>query len=124
MKRDMNLVRAILVQVEANNDLADWAPLSFPDRSAEEVSFHVCIMAEGGLLEATDSSSLGGHFEWHATRLTWAGCEFLDTIRNDTVWKQVVSAIAREGGPASFAIVKALAFHFLKQHFKTLGALE
>jgi hypothetical protein len=39
--------------------------------------------------------------------LTWAGHEFLDAARNNSVWNKAKSAIVEKGGAVSFEILKA-----------------
>ena len=59
MKRDMDLVRSILLAIEANqNDPFDWIDLDIPGRSPWEVAYHIMILAEAGLIEAQDLSSM------------------------------------------------------------------
>lgn len=43
-------------------------------------------------------------------RLTFDGHDFLDNIRNDTVWSKVKSQIGRVGENVSFALIKEIAF--------------
>lgn len=44
-----------------------------------------------------------------ALNVTWAGHEFLDTARNETVWTRTKELVKEKGGSASFEVVKALA---------------
>jgi hypothetical protein len=97
MKRDMELVREILRRVEDHQQAMGWVPLDIPGHSREEVSYHVMLLAQAGLLEATDLVSTAG-FLYEAKRLTWAGHEFLDAIRNDTVWNKVKETVKEKGG--------------------------
>jgi hypothetical protein len=48
MKRDMTLVREILLAVEAFPEGSGWVDIRSADHSAEEISYHVKIMSEGG----------------------------------------------------------------------------
>lgn len=48
--------------------------------------------------------------------LTWNGHEFLDNVRNDTVWAKLKRAVAEKGGAVSFDVLKALALSYAKAH--------
>jgi hypothetical protein len=53
MKRDMDLIRQIMIQVEANPHPLSFAEINIPDRGEEEISYHIdseCLgSAAGGL---------------------------------------------------------------------------
>ena len=59
MKRDMELVRAILLAME---DSPSTGPgeLVIPDYDTEAVMYHLKIMREAGLIKAVDASSADG----------------------------------------------------------------
>ncbi len=108
MKRDMDLVRSILLQVEANeDDPRGMIPLDIPGKSPMDVSYHVMLMAEAGLITAHDLSSSSG-YNFIPKRLTWSGHEFLDAARNETVWNETKMTVAKKAGTVSFEVLKAL----------------
>ncbi len=93
MKLDKDLVRDILLAVEAyKGDPREWKDIRIESKDREEIAYHACILAEAGLLEAEDLSSPDG-YDWRATRLTYEGHEFLDTVRDSEMWK--LTRIAR-----------------------------
>ena len=88
MKRDMDLVREILLQLENSNaQPLGPAEIAIEGRTNTEVSYHIELLHEAGLLEARNWSSHSGH-DWRAIRLTWWGHEFLDAARSDTIWRE------------------------------------
>ena len=55
MKLDHDLVRDILLAIEASNgNPLGWITLEIPDRTKTELSYHVQILAEAGFIEAQD----------------------------------------------------------------------
>lgn len=62
---------------------------------------------QAGLIEAIIEKATGD--VCRAGDLTWNGHEFLDAIKNDTVWNDVKKTAAKHGGSLPFDIVKALA---------------
>jgi hypothetical protein len=116
MKRDLDLCRQILQQVEDHDKAMGAVPLNIEGHSAEEVSYHVMLLAKAGLLEAFDFTSTAG-FNWQPKRLTWEGHEFLDSIRNDTVWNSVKKTVMEKGGAIPFELLKLLALQAAKSLF-------
>lgn len=113
MKRDMDLVREILLAVEASESPDGWITLELPERAPAELSYHVMLLHEAGMLIGMDLSTLDGT-EWQPERLTYQGHEFLDTIRDSEVWKRT-KAGAEQAGVASVAFVWDLAKAYGKQ---------
>jgi len=108
MKRDMDLVREILLKVEeSTNDPRGFITLDLPGRSPQEVSYHVMLLSEAGWLEASNHSSSAG-YSWKPKRLTWQGHEFLDNARNDTVWNSTKAKVKETVGSASLEVFKGL----------------
>ncbi len=116
MKRDMDLARQILEQIEASSTVGGWIQLSIPDRTSDEVSYHIKQLNQAGMIDADDVSTMSG-FDWRAKGLTWEGHEFLDNVRNETVWRRVKATIQDKGGTASFEIIKELAIEIAKSVF-------
>jgi hypothetical protein len=106
MKRDMDLIREILLEVEKRQGLTGWLDLQIPSRDTEEVAYHVKLLDQAGYLQATDLSSHDG-FYWAPKSLTWEGHEFLDAARNETVWAKAKSFIRENGGSVPLEVVKA-----------------
>ena len=117
MKRDMNLVREILLALEADTERG-LIDLTIDGFSVDEVSYHVKIMAEAHLLEAIDASSHDGD-DWRAAGLTWQGHEFFDAVRNDTVWRKTKQLIAEKGGAIPFEILKGLVMKIATSSFES-----
>ena len=110
MKRDMGLIREILLQVEARPSVNDWGPVEIDGRSQEEISYHVKMLDDDGLLEALDMRTLGPDgFKYDPKFLTARGHDFLDSIRSPSVWGKVKQQLAVVGGSASLEVVKTIA---------------
>jgi len=116
MKRDMELVREILLAIESSPTTRVNITIKVKDFSSKEVSYHVMLLAKANLIEARDTSTLQ-EFRWHPIRLTWEGHEFLDATRDDKVWKKVKGEIAEKGGSFTLDIMKGLASQFLREQF-------
>lgn len=61
MKRDMDLVRLILLEIEkSTEDPRSEIRLQIPNYTFEQISYHVMILHEAGLIEADDLSTTVG----------------------------------------------------------------
>jgi Hypothetical protein (DUF2513) len=111
MKRDMDLARRILLEVEAfpgpiihpNNQIV------IDGHAAEEIIYHVMLLHEAGLLDAYNLSNRRG-MNWKPKRLTWLGHEFLDASREPSRWEKAKSVVLEKTGGLSFEALKQVLF--------------
>jgi hypothetical protein len=99
MKRDMDLVRKILLAIEASPSGRAPEALQIEGYDAAQIGYHVVIMMEAGLVEGIDTSDMDSPGpEASPTRLTWSGHEFLDAARPPERWERVKAMVAKVGG--------------------------
>ena len=60
---------------------------------------------------------------WSAVRLTWDGCDFLDSVRDDEIWRQTKDGVTKAGG-FSLDLMKALAKGLIKKQIETHTGVE
>ena len=118
MKRDMDLIRAILLNVEQQGPPEGWCDVQLPGHSEEEISYHVMLLRDAGLVEAVKLSTQDGVC-WRPKRLTYEGHEFLDAARNDTFWNKGKATAIEKTGSLSMEALKIALGAILKQ---SLGA--
>ena len=118
MRRDMDLVRRILLETEARTHPFDSGDLVDECHGSDEVAYHVRIMKQAGLLDAILASDLSLNQSATVLGLTWDGQDFLDAVRNDGVWRKIKRGL-RDG-------VKSVGFDSIKKVAVSLGtaALE
>jgi len=114
MKRDMDLIRRILLEIESNDQL------EIPEASEELIARHVLLLNEEQLIKGlVAAEQLNGQPVLQQTmaytRLTSKGHDFLDAIRDEGVWKKTREKITEVGGGISLSLVTALATQFLKE---------
>lgn len=116
MRRDMDLARQILLQIEEAGEAHGWVELEIPGRNddKDEISYHVMLLAQAGLIEAVDVSTLSA-FSWRAKRLTWEGHEFLDAARNEGTWSRAKAIAVERGGGLTLDLLKAILLSLLRQ---------
>lgn len=108
MKRDMDLVRAILFVVEEHPEGFAPREIKIDLYTDERIAYHAYIMNEARLVVATDTTHLGSTSpQAMVIRLTWAGHEFLDSAREPARWQKAKEIIKKVGG-ASIAVWTAV----------------
>jgi len=111
LKRDMELVRRILVTLEDADQTQGWIPLQFECYTDDQISYHIKILAEQGIISATDCSNMK-NFAWRAKGLTWDGHDYIEAIRDEGRWQKVKDWIKATG--------KILTIETLKEAVKEL----
>jgi hypothetical protein len=90
MKRDFDLVRTILKEIESRPAGDFIRGLSIDGRTQAEVDEHVRIMIDAGLLDGQPKTMmLAGYRPTFIRGLSWHGHDFLDAARDDSIWKKV-----------------------------------
>ena len=122
MKRDMDLIRTILVQVEERNE-TDMDDL-LPDSEARaRYGYHVQMLVYEGFLDGVDASSMDGP-AWLNLELKWRGHEFLSTLRDLTVWEKTKAVAGKAGGGGvqiMLEIGKTIITEAAKEQLKKIG---
>lgn len=110
MKRDMDLVRTILFAL-ANSDEPLWSTdLVTDEYSRDVIGYHFLVLDEAGLIVANvKAADNDPYYIAVASRLTWEGNDFLDAVRDESIWKRVRSTISKITGGASFEVFKTVA---------------
>lgn len=105
MKRDMEIIRSILLNVEEDKYLYG-ANVRLPDIPDKICAKHVELIIDAGLaagqIHKTDScGTVGASID----RLTSQGHDFCEGIRNDIIWNKVVENILKPGATYTLALV-------------------
>jgi len=125
MKRDMDLVRRIALEV-ADMDFG-YVIASMEDEGIDAATFgmHVIWMKEAGLVVASVQEYQSGEPpKVQVRRLTWAGCEFVDAIRDDTLWAKAKTSVLKPGMSFTFDVLKEWLKTEITQGLPTLRALS
>jgi Hypothetical protein (DUF2513) len=109
MKRDMDLARRILLAVEADPEATGfgYVQVDIEGHDQAEVSYHIQLLRDAGLLEAKSLTTRAG-LDWRPIRLTYAGHEFVEASRKDTLWQKAKTTVLEKTGGLSVDVLKAL----------------
>ena len=110
MRRDLDLVRTILMDVADSAEPVDVSLWVTDTVSREMAAYHVAMMRDAGLVNAsTLAADNDPCYVCRVNSLTWEGQDYLDSVRSPKVWREVKKRLARVGGASAFEVVKALA---------------
>ena len=111
MKRDMELVRQIVLAVRETDKILK----ELPDVGPREFAEHVHLLREAGLVDAAVEAPPGRTATRAMVfRLTWAGHDFADSIVDDSVWAAAREKVLEPAASWSFGVLT----EFLKYEVK------
>lgn len=89
MKRDMEYVRELLLQIEEKYPIEDQSVVD--DNyyiKTEKEKYHLQLLIEAGFINGEIDFD-GEEYHIQDCRLTWAGHEFFDNIRSGLTWSKI-----------------------------------
>ncbi|PAY05387.1 hypothetical protein CK489_28775 [Bradyrhizobium sp. UFLA03-84] len=122
MRRDLNLVRDILLALEPLGVNADnpvplkigETPLIFDGHSSEKVAYHVRIMTQGNLIN-TGGIAADGVTVQNFYGLSWHGHEVVDDVRDPKAWADAMAKMNKYGS-FGMSVAWELAKAYMRSH--------
>ncbi|HAB53780.1 MAG TPA: hypothetical protein DCE80_16660 [Ignavibacteriales bacterium] len=106
MKRDLDLVRKILLAIEAMVNGRVDCDIEIPGFTKDQIGYHVFLMGQAGLLKVVDITDLDSKSPQAAPiHLTWAGHEFLDASKDEGLWSKAKSKVIKPAGGVAFDVL-------------------
>lgn len=120
MKRDMDLIRRICIELEEKDP---HNPMTSMNAVQDEVfREHALLLMEARLAEGMRQENMSGQPYAALYRLTWTGHDFLDAARSDTVWKKARESVLKPGMSFTFDLLKEWLKAEITQGLPTLRA--
>ena len=104
MKRNMELVRSLLQRAEAL-ECDEAGPHELFKTTTYEEAYQVALMKDAGLIDGDVGTENLVPASATIYRLTWEGHDFLDAVREDTVWNKIKKNVIKPGASWTFALV-------------------
>ncbi len=114
MVRYMKKKKKILLKIESEYLSTALIGLDIDGYDDNTVAYHCKIMEEAGLISSYEAHYAANEL-WLFTvgSLTWDGCDYLDKIRDDSVWNKTKETIGKEGLPLVFDTIKTVSSAFV-----------
>ena len=101
MRRELDLIRLLLHKLEGADEV-----IGLDNFSEEQQLYHSVLLIEAGYVHGVIIPDQNGDpLCTRVSRLTWAGHEFLELTRDDTIWNQAKVVVADSAKGAATEIV-------------------
>lgn len=119
MKRDLELIRRIMLAAEAVPAGAQvmGSELNIDDVPPSALAGHLKLLIDGGYLEGNTFGGWSALEPGHVSVLgiPWKGHEFLDAVRDESVWHKIRDRTAEMAGPVSLSVITQLGVYYIKK---------
>lgn len=95
MKRNPDLIRDLMLALEGEEAAELLTLPALAQHEAHAIDHHFRLLLEAGLVTAAYQSPDGR--KWIAVRLTWAGHDYLDKIRDPAIWRHTKATMSKAG---------------------------
>ena len=109
MKRDFNLIRRILIDVENMPPGEDYDSIEHLSEYDPMVVYeHIDLLLPDeanfvkGMIVRVDNGEVAG---FRIERLTWQGHDFLDASKDDSIWKKANDIVLKPGVAITFDLL-------------------
>ncbi len=123
MQRDMELVRLILLAIEADHRFDGRnqfsVPLEFGGYTSQQIAYHCRMLVDGGMI----SGEIRHGPRLSCSGLTQQGHDLVDAIRNPQIWQKTKDAAAAAGG-WTVGLLKDCATAYVKAKLKEATGLD
>lgn len=128
MRRDMDLIRELMLKLEALPIRAGGIYLishedeevAVPGYDADAIAYHLDLILGAGLIAGPDKQPIAGIT---FRGFTWEGHDFVDSVRDPEIWQKTEVALKQAGG-FSLDLAKALAKGFIKKKIEQHTGVE
>lgn len=126
MRRNMDLLRLLLLKLETLNEEANslyvyqYDELMVDNYTEDQVAYHLDLAIEAGLVDQGGSGVINAFM---FRRLTWDGHDFVDAVRDDDIWKKTRQGATAAGG-FSLDLLKDLAKGFIRKKISEHTGVE
>lgn len=116
MRRNMDLVREILIEVSKSDKEVSASEIAEKSSkySLEEIIYNMKIMGEGNLINVHIDERGVGVVDVTVLDITWCGNDFLDSISSSEIWEKIKNNFSDKIINIPFDILTSLAKLYLK----------
>ena len=98
MVRDFDLIRRIMLDIQALPANSPAAPISYPDEYDQAVvNEHMSLLIEAGLIHGKVLRTMSGIAQVNSRGLTWSGHDFMDIAKKETLWARAKQIAVERG---------------------------
>lgn len=114
MKRDMDLIREILLKVEELYVDTAIYDLTIDGYDMATVAYHCKLLHNAGYIFDYKAQYASNEiYTFSVGALTWTGNEYLEKIRDNSRWGKIKNTLIQKGLPFTIDMVKSVADAFI-----------
>jgi hypothetical protein len=118
LKLDIELIRKLMLEIESNDDDFKYEPIQALGYDESQIDYHLQQLIEAKLVIGEVHHFLGTRTpSIIIEKLSWEGHKFLETARNEPVWKEAMNTVKEKGGSVGIGILTQVLTSVAKQHF-------
>ena len=116
MRRDLNLIRKLILAVE-DREPQEWLPeLIIEGYTREQIGYHSYLIVDAGLAKGADVSTLDNMLpNWQLSYLTSAGHDFADAARSDSTWNKAIALVKDKASGITLDLLKQVLISIVKK---------
>lgn len=110
----MDLCRLILFKIEDEYRSTGLSNLQIDGYDIETIAYHCDLLFEAGLIKSYKPTYANdGIYFFSVGALNWEGHDFLDKIRENTMWNRTKTNIKENALPMTLEVIKSVATSFI-----------
>ena len=118
MKRDMELIRELMLEVESQDSDFKYDTLQSKGYTEAQLDYHLKLLIEEKLIDGEVHPLMGTRSPIIVIeKLSWKGHEFLDNARNESIWKETMKTVKEKGGSVAVGVLTQILASVAKQQF-------
>jgi hypothetical protein len=119
MKRDMDCFRAVLLKIEELPSYTIMEGTEVEGYSAEQIAYHIKLAQDAGFIVARSLVDQAAIFM--VERLTFAGTEFLEAAKDDTLWQKAKQTVVKNTGTLTVEALKITLAQLIQNAARGIG---
>lgn len=108
MKRDLDLIRKILLKIEDSNVDEALTNIQIEGHEHDETAYHISLLKSAGFIEGEILYEIGSGVPsaYMIFGMTWEGHDFLDACRNEKIWVKAKEKLKTVGDEVPLEVLK------------------
>ena len=108
MKRDLDLIRKILLKIEDSNVDEALTNIQIEGHEHDETAYHISLLKSAGFIEGEILYGMGSVVPsaYMIFGMTWEGHDFLDACRNEGIWVKAKEKLKTVGDEVPLEVLK------------------
>ena len=108
MKRDLDLIRKILLKIEDSNVDEALTNIQIEGHEHDETAYHISLLKSAGFIEGEILYEIGSVVPsaYMIFGMTWEGHDFLDACRNEGIWVKAKEKLKTVGDEVPLEVLK------------------